>query len=67
METILLGLLAILVTAAFFFAKDFNAGSKRHTVARVIVGLLAVTAVTLSIVFVVDIFVLVENNNQCVP
>ena len=67
METILLGLLAILVTAAFFFAKDFNdIGSKRHMVARVVVALLAIVALTSSTVFMIDMFVLVENNNQCV-
>ena len=62
METILLGLLAILVTAAFFYAKDFDSiTSKRKTFARIVVAILAIGATTISTVFIVDMFLLMKQ------
>jgi hypothetical protein len=68
MESILLGLLAILVTTAFFFAKDFDGlPSKRKTFARVVVAILALSALTISTVFVLEMFLVVEQGNICTP
>lgn len=61
-ESVFLGLLAILVITAFFFAKDFDdVASKRRTVARIIVAILAFSAITISTVFILEMFLVAEQ------
>lgn len=68
MESILLGLLAILVTTAFFFAKDFDGiPSKRKTFAKVVVAVLALGAITISSVFILEMFLVAEQEGICRP